>query len=174
MALNLNVEHNQKRAQKLGVQEEFKGELHVHQDTRIGVVVSRVHESITRKLLKGCLDVLSTHDAPTVEVIWCPGAFELPITAQRMISYRHFHVVIALGAIIRGETYHFEAISDACIGGLQNVALKTGIPIALGVITPENLKQARARSESDSNHKGREAAYAAVEMAHLFQSTSDW
>jgi len=86
-----------------------------------------------------------------------------------MINTDRYDAIVALGAVIRGETYHFETISDACVSGLQKVAQETLIPVALGVITPENLAQARERSESGPKNKGREAGLAALEMAGLIR-----
>ncbi len=151
----------------------FEGLLEQPEGVRFGIAVSRFNETITRNLLEGCIETLSTHKVENIDVIWCPGAFELPLVAQQMIHRHCYSAIIALGAIIRGQTYHFEAISDSSIGGLQRVALDTGVPIALGVITPENLDQARARSEPGPNHKGVEAGLAALEMAGLLRKLSE-
>ncbi|MCY4158557.1 MAG: 6,7-dimethyl-8-ribityllumazine synthase [Bacteroidetes bacterium] len=148
---------------------EFKGELNQSEGARFGIVVSRFNRSITKNLLNGCIEALSEHNVKYIEVAWCPGAFELPLVTEQMINTNRYDAVIALGAVVRGETYHFEAISDACITGLQKVTLKTGIPVALGVITPENLAQAKARSEPGPKHKGREAGLAALEMVNLLR-----
>ena len=148
---------------------EFKGALIRSTDAQFGVVVSRFNKSITQDLLKGCLETLSSYNVTKINIVWCPGAFELPLVAERMINADHYEAVIALGAVIRGETYHFEAISNAAINGLQEVALRTGVPVALGVITTETLEQARIRSTPGPNHKGTEAALAALEMSDLLQ-----
>lgn len=154
------------------VTKEFIGSRNPPPDAKFGIVVSRFHERITQNLLHGCLEALSLHQVRHIDVVWCPGAFELPLAAERMIQCNSYDAVIALGAVIRGETYHFEAISEACIGGLQTVSLRTGVPVALGVITPENLEQAQARSEPGPAHKGKEAGLAALEMAGLIQHLS--
>ena len=148
---------------------EFKGALVRSKDTQFGVVVSRFNKSITQGLLKGCLETLSSFDVTKINIVWCPGAFELPLAVERMINANRYDAIIALGAVIRGETYHFEAISNAAINGLQEVALRTGVPVALGVITTETLEQARNRSTPGPNHKGKEAALAALEMSDLLQ-----
>ena len=148
---------------------EFKGALVRSKDAQFGIVVSQFNESITRDLLNGCLETLSSYDATKIDIVWCPGAFELPLAVERMINASRYDAVIALGAVIRGETYHFEAISNAAINGLQEVALRTGVPVALGVITTETLEQARNRSTPGPNHKGKEAALAALEMSDLLQ-----
>lgn len=146
---------------------EFRGMLSRYRDTQFGIVVSRFNESITRDLLKGCLETLSLHKVKKIDIAWCPGAFELPLAAKSMISDNRYDAVIALGAVIRGETYHFEAISNSAINGLQEVALRTGVPVALGVITTDNLEQAQIRSTPGPDHKGKEAALAALEMSDL-------
>ncbi len=146
---------------------EFKGAPIGSTDVQFGVVVSRFNKSITQDLLKGCLETLSSYNVTKINVVWCPGAFELPLAVERMINADHYDAIIALGAVIRGETYHFEAISNAAINGLQEVALRTGVPVALGVITTETLEQARKRSTPGPNHKGTEAALAALEMSDL-------
>ena len=151
------------------VMSEFKGALVRSTDTQFGIVVSRFNKSITKDLLKGCLETLSSYDVSNINIVWCPGAFELPLAVERMINANRYDAVIALGAVIRGETYHFEAISNAAINGLQEVALRTGVPVALGVITTETLEQARVRSTPGPNHKGKEAALAALEMSDLLQ-----
>lgn len=148
---------------------EFKGVLVRSADAQFGIVVSRFNKSITQDLLKGCLETLSSYDVTKINIVWCPGAFELPLAVERMINANRYDAVIALGAVIRGETYHFEAISNAAINGLQEVALRTGVPVALGVITTETLEQAGIRSTPGSNHKGIEAALAALEMSDLLQ-----
>ena len=152
---------------------EFKGALVRSTDAQFGIVVSRFNKSITQDLLKGCLETLSSYDVTKINIVWCPGAFELPLAVERTINANRYDAVIALGAVIRGETYHFEAISNAAINGLQEVALKTGVPVALGVITTETLEQARIRSTPGSNHKGKEAALAALEMSDLLQKLPD-
>ena len=157
---------------KLVTVTEFRGELNQPENAKFGIVVSKFNEAITKNLLKGCVEVLSEHNVRYIDVAWCPGAFELPFVAERIVGNKCYDAVIALGAVIRGETYHFEAISNASIDGLQRVAQKTGVPIALGVITPENFEQAQVRSMPGPKHKGREAGLAALEMASLFRKFS--
>lgn len=172
MASNLKEVSERQNVEKLEEVTEFIGMLEQPDDVRFGIVVSRFNEVITKNLLDGCIETLSTHNVKNIDVAWCPGAFELPLVAQQMIKRRCYSAIIALGAVIQGETYHFEVISDSSIGGLQRVALKTGVPIALGVITPKNLEQARVRSEPGPNHKGKEAGLAALEMAGLLRKFS--
>ncbi len=172
MASRLEKANKRQSAEKLERVTEFLGLLEQPEEARFGIVVSRFNEAITRNLLDGCIEALSAHNVKNIDVAWCPGAFELPLAAQQMTNHHFYSAIIALGAVIRGETYHFEAISDSSIMGLQKVALKTGVPVALGVITPENLAQARTRSEPGPNHKGKEAGLAALEMAGLLRKFS--
>lgn len=172
MASSLKEVSERQSGEKLERVTEFTGLLEQPEEARFGIVVSRFNEVITRSLLDGCVETLSAHKVKNIDVAWCPGAFELPLVAQQMINFRCYSAIIALGAVIRGQTYHFEAISDSSIRSLQKVALKTGVPIALGVITPENLEQARVRSEPGPNHKGKEAGLAALEMAGLLRKFS--
>ncbi len=151
---------------------EYKGSLDQPESARFGIAVSRFNEAITRNLLDGCIATLSKHKVKHIDVWWCPGAYELPLTVQRMAQRKTYDAVIALGAVIRGETYHFEVISDSCVSGLQSVALNTQTPIALGVITPEHIGQAKLRSGAGPDHKGEEAALAALEMATLLRKFS--
>ena len=148
---------------------EFTGELEQPENAKFGIVVSKFNEAVTKDLLSGCMEVLLEHDVKCIDIAWCPGAFELPLAVKRMICNNHYDAMIALGAVIRGETYHFEAISNTSIDGLQRIAQETGVPVALGVITPENAEQARARSEPGPKNKGREAGLAALEMATLLR-----
>ncbi len=148
------------------------GDLYQSENVRFGIVVSRYNESITQGLLKGCLEVLSSHQVKKVDVAWCHGAFELPLAADQMIRSDRYDAMIALGCIIRGQTYHFELISDTTVRGLQTVALNTGIPVALGVITTNNNEHAQQRSSPDLKNKGRDAGLAALEMAGLLRKLS--
>ncbi len=145
------------------------GDLDQPENARFGIVVSRYNESITQGLLDGCLEVLSLHQVKNIDVAWCPGAIELPLVADQMIRSNIYDALIALGAIIRGQTYHFELISDTTARGIQAVGLNTGIPLALGVIATNNEEEAQQRSKPNLKNKGREAGLAALEMAGLLR-----
>ncbi|HXN07392.1 MAG TPA: 6,7-dimethyl-8-ribityllumazine synthase [Nitrospiria bacterium] len=138
---------------------------------RVCVIVSRFNSAITGDLLSGALEGLKeTHVRERdIEVIEVPGAFEAPQAAARIAKLRRPDAIIALGAVIRGETPHFEYISSETTGGLMRVALDSGIPVLSGVLTVNTLEQAVSRSTGKEN-KGREAALGAVEMALLFKS----
>ncbi|MBW2732623.1 MAG: 6,7-dimethyl-8-ribityllumazine synthase [Deltaproteobacteria bacterium] len=137
---------------------------------RLGIVVSRFNAIITDRLLEGALDAIrrTGGDDEGVKVYRAPGAFEIPMLAKRVCATGEFDAVIALGAVIRGATPHFEYIAAEVTKGLAQVQLDTGIPIAYGVITPDTLEQAIERAGSKAGNKGFEAAMSAIEMANLF------
>ncbi len=136
---------------------------------RFAIVVSRFNEFITTRLLNGALDCLRRHgaDEKAIDVIWCPGAFEIPQVAQRAAASGTYDAVICLGCIIRGETPHFEYVASAVSTGLERVALSAGIPVVFGVLTTNSLEQAIERAGSKGGNKGRDAALAAIEAADL-------
>ncbi|MEX0914265.1 MAG: 6,7-dimethyl-8-ribityllumazine synthase, partial [Wenzhouxiangellaceae bacterium] len=108
-----------------------------------------------------------------IELVRVPGAWELPLACRHMIATGRFDAVVALGAVVRGETAHFEFISGECARGLMQLALETGVPVAFGVLTPENGDQARYRADPERGNKGREAALAALEMIDLAERVAD-
>ena len=138
---------------------------------RFGLVVSRFNDFITSNLLTGSLDVFSQCgiDEADLKVLKVPGAFELPQAARKLCSTGNFDAVICLGAVIRGETSHFDYICAEVSRGVGQVGLEFNIPVLFGVLTTENLEQAVARSGSGSSNKGRETALAAIEMATLYK-----
>ena len=138
---------------------------------RLAIVVSRFNEQVTEGLLEGALTALRRCGAKNVKVWWCPGAFEIPLVAKRLAAGGGYDAIICLGAVIKGETYHFEVISDSVVRAIQEVALETGVPVSLGVLTPLNASQALERSDPERGNKGAEAALAALEMVHLMQQT---
>jgi 6,7-dimethyl-8-ribityllumazine synthase len=139
---------------------------------RIAVVVSRFNDVVTSRLLEGALAALRRHAVgeDDVEVAWTPGAQEIPLAAQRLARSEQFDAVVCLGAVIRGETPHFDYIADGCARGVQRVALETGVPCAFGVLTTETLEQALDRAGGKHGNKGWAAAEAALEMADLLGS----
>lgn len=136
---------------------------------RVGIAVSRFNQKVTGMLLQGCLDTLRECGVAEddIVVVHAPGAFELPLICDRLAARGDFHAVIALGAVIRGETAHFDFISAECTRGLSQVARARGCPVAFGVLTTENSDQAVVRADPAQKNKGREAALAALEMANL-------
>jgi 6,7-dimethyl-8-ribityllumazine synthase len=143
--------------------------------TRIAIVVSRFNDFVTERLLETAQQVLREHGigADDVEVLRVPGAFEIPIAAQRIAETGRVAAVICLGCVIKGETPHFEYISSACAHGVTRAASATGVPMAFGVLTTNTEEEAMARSGEDDANKGREAALAALEMARLFEGFDD-
>ena len=144
-------------------------------DFTVGVALARFNAEITGMLFDGCRAALV--DAGVREdrlvVARVPGAWELPLACRSLVESGRFDAVIALGAVIRGETAHFEFISAECARGLQQLTMDTGVPVAFGVLTPENGDQARHRADPGRANKGREAALAALEMAALQREIAD-
>jgi 6,7-dimethyl-8-ribityllumazine synthase len=139
---------------------------------RFAVAVSRFNEVVTGPLLEGAAAAFRRHGIPDddVEVAWTPGAFELPLAARRLAESGQFDAVVCLGAVIRGETAHFDLVATECARGIQDVALSTGVPCTFGVLTTESLAQALDRAGGKHGNKGWEAATAAMEMAGLLES----
>jgi 6,7-dimethyl-8-ribityllumazine synthase len=139
---------------------------------RIAIVAARFNDHVTKLLLDGALEVLGAHGVPAaaVPVSWVPGAFELPLTAQALASSGECDAVVCVGCVIRGETPHFDYVAGACASGLARVALDTGIPVAFGVLTTDDLGQALARAGGVVGNKGAEAATTAIEMVALLRT----
>jgi 6,7-dimethyl-8-ribityllumazine synthase len=139
---------------------------------RVAVAASRFNEAITKALLEGALDCLRRHGVrdEDISVTWVPGAFELPSAAKRLALSGDVDAVVCLGAVIKGETAHFEYVSSHALGGIGRVALDTGIPVTCGVLTTYTVDQATDRAGGKAGNKGFEAAAAALEMASLFAS----
>lgn len=138
---------------------------------RFGIVVSRFNEFVTKRLLSGCLGEFRRQgvDQEQLTIVWVPGAFEIPLVAQKLAQNRKIDAVIALGAVIRGETIHFDLVAQAAKEGILQVGLNTGKPVIFGVITPETVDQAFARSEAQGANKGKDAARAAIEMLEVLE-----
>jgi 6,7-dimethyl-8-ribityllumazine synthase len=138
---------------------------------RLAIVVARYNESITRKLLDGALATLAEHGVgeAQVDVAWVPGAFEIPLIADRLARSMRYVAVICLGAVIRGETTHDRHINRAVSSGLEQAARTSGVPVLFGVLTCDTLEQAIHRSGGNVGNKGSECALAALEMANLLE-----
>lgn len=147
----------------------FEGQL-VAKDKRFALVVSRFNEFIGRSLLDGAIDSLKRHDVnpDAIDVAWAPGAFELPLVAKKLASTGRYDAVVCLGAVIRGNTPHFDYVAAEVSKGVANVGLETGVPIIFGVITADTLEQAIDRAGAKAGNKGWQAALTAIEMANLF------
>jgi 6,7-dimethyl-8-ribityllumazine synthase len=135
----------------------------------LAIVVARYNESITRNLLSGALAALAEHGVgdQQIDVAWVPGAWEIPLVADRMANSGRYLAVICLGAVIKGETTHDEHINRAVSIGLGQAGLESGVPVLFGVLTCDTLEQAIHRSGGNVGNKGRECALAALEMVNL-------
>jgi 6,7-dimethyl-8-ribityllumazine synthase len=131
------------------------------------ILVARFNSAITEKLLSGAREALTKAGAKSQEVFYVPGAFELPFAAKKLAERGDFDAIVALGAVIRGETPHFDYVAGEAARGLQQAALETGVPIAFGVLTTDNREQAEARAGGAVGNKGFDAAMTAVEMARF-------
>jgi 6,7-dimethyl-8-ribityllumazine synthase len=139
-------------------------------ELRIAIVISRFNDDVTRRLLRGAREALHKHGVAEeeIDVFWVPGSLELPVTALALAEKGEHDAIVALGAVIRGETFHFEIVATQAAQGLMQVQLDTGVPIAFGVLTTEDRDQALARS-GPTNNKGADAAEAAIETANLLR-----
>lgn len=136
---------------------------------KIGIVVSRFNEFITNKLLSGAEDTLRRHGAneDDITVAWVPGAFEIPLIAKKMAKSGKYDGIIALGAVIRGATSHYDYVCNEVSKGIALVNMETEVPTAFGVVTTENIEQAVERAGTKAGNKGSDAAMAVIEMVNL-------
>ena len=147
---------------------EFSGTPH-GAGRKVAVAVSRFNEEVTQKLVDGAMDALTRHRVALddVDVVWVPGAWELGVAVRRLLSMDRYDAVVALGAVIRGETPHFDFVAGECARSLQQAASEFETPVALGVLTCDTADQALARAGGDHGNKGWDAALAALEMIDL-------
>ena len=138
---------------------------------KIAIVVARFNEFITSKLLSGCIDCLLRHEAADEDltVAWVPGAFEIPMAAKKLAESGKYDAVICLGAVIRGATPHFNYVCAEASKGIAQVSMQTGVPVAFGVLTTENIQQAVERAGTKAGNKGVDCAMTAMEMVNLFK-----
>lgn len=148
----------------------YEGKL-IAEGKKYGIVVSRFNEFITNKLLEGALDALKRHGAlnEDIEIAWVPGAFEIPLIAKKMAESKRYDAVIALGAVIRGETPHFDYVANEVSKGIAKISLDTEVPVIFGVLTTDTIEQAIVRAGTKGGNKGFEAAVTAIEMANLME-----
>lgn len=141
-------------------------------DMKVAIVVARFNEFITSKLLSGAVDCLVRHEAKEedITVAWVPGAFEIPIACKKLAESGKYDAVIALGAVIRGATPHFDYVCAEATKGIAQVSMQTGVPVAFGVLTTENIQQAIERSGTKAGNKGVDCAMSAMEMVNLFKA----
>ena len=138
---------------------------------RIGIVIGRFNSFIGDQLLKGAIDCIVRHggDVADIEVVYVPGAYEMPLAAKAMAESKKYRMLVALGAVIRGATPHFDYVAGTCIKGLSNIGQQFTIPIGMGVLTVDTIEQAIERAGTKAGNKGEEAAMAAIEMANLMK-----
>ena len=136
---------------------------------KFAIVASRFNDFITKDLLSGCLDTLVRHGADDKDFLisWVPGAFEIPLVAQKLAKSKTYDAVVCLGTVIRGSTAHFEYIASEVSKGIAKVSQETGVPVIFGVITADTIEQAIERAGTKDGNKGRDAALSAIEMANL-------
>lgn len=141
----------------------------VTSEEKFCIVISRFNEFIGSKLLSGALDELRRHGVndDNIDVVWVPGAFEIPLVAKKLAKSKKYNAIIALGAVIKGSTNHYDYVCAEVSKGIASVGLETEIPVIFGVLTTDNLEQAIERSGTKAGNKGSEAAKSAIEMANL-------
>ncbi|MEE0229135.1 MAG: 6,7-dimethyl-8-ribityllumazine synthase [Peptococcaceae bacterium] len=149
----------------------FEGKL-VSNDMKIGIVAARFNEFIVSKLIGGAMDALTRHDVKeeNIDLAWVPGAFEIPLIAQKMADSGKYDAVICLGAVIRGATSHYDYVCNEVSKGIAHVSLNSGIPVLFGVVTTENIEQAIERAGTKAGNKGYDSAMAAIEMVNLIKT----
>jgi len=140
-------------------------------DLRFAIVAARFNDTIVESLVRGALDALVRHGASEkqIEIIRVPGAYDLPFIVRRVAMAKRADAIVALGCVIRGATPHFEYVAGQCAAGLARVAEESGVPVAFGVLTTENIEQALERSGTKAGNKGADAAMVALEMANLLR-----
>ena len=138
------------------------------------IVISRFNEFIGGKLLSGAIDELKRHgvEDSNIDIVWVPGAFEIPVIAKKCAKSGKYSAIITLGAVIKGSTSHYDYVCAEVSKGVASVSLETGVPVIFGVLTTENLEQAIERAGTKAGNKGADAAKAAIEMANLLSELS--
>ena len=143
-------------------------------NSKFGIVVARFNSFITESLLTGAVDTLKRHgaDDSDIEIVWVPGAYELPLAAQAMAEKGGYDAIIALGCVIRGGTPHFEFVAGECVKGMSQVMMQKSLPVALGVLTVDSIDQAIERAGTKAGNKGVEATLSVIEMVNLLKKFS--
>ena len=149
----------------------YEGKL-IGKDLKIGIINSRFNEFLTSKLLSGAEDCLLRHDVSpeNIEIVWVPGAFEIPLVAQKMAKSGKYDAIICLGCVIRGATSHYDYVCSEVSKGIAKVSLDSELPVIFGIVTTENIEQAIERAGTKAGNKGYDCAMNALEMANLFKS----
>jgi 6,7-dimethyl-8-ribityllumazine synthase len=148
----------------------IEGEL-LARDLRFAFVAARFNDFVVEPLIRGAVDALKRHGASEkqIEIVRVPGAFDIPIVARKLALSRRYDALLALGAVVRGQTPHFDYVAGECASGLARIALESGVPIAFGVLTTDTMEQAVDRAGGKAGNKGADAALAAIEMANLLR-----
>lgn len=149
----------------------LEGKLVAPQGMKVGIIASRFNEIITNKLLGGAVDGLVRHgvEESNITAAWVPGAFEIPVIAEKMAASKKYDAIICVGAVIRGSTTHYDYVCNEVSKGISQVSMKTGVPVLFGVITTENIEQAIERAGSKAGNKGYDCALSAIEMVNLIK-----
>lgn len=149
----------------------YEGDLNAR-DLKFAIVAARFNDFVVDRLLKGAVDALKGRGAgeTAIEVARVPGAFDLPLVAKKMAQSKRYHAIVALGAVIKGDTAHFDFVAGECASGLTRASLDTGVPVAFGVLTTETVEQAMDRAGGKTGNKGADAALVAVELANLLRA----
>lgn len=149
----------------------LEGKVVAKEGMKVGIVASRFNEIIVNKLLGGAVDGLVRHgvEEENITAAWVPGAFEIPVAASKMAKSGRYDAIICVGAVIRGDTSHYDYVCNEVSKGAAQVGLNTGVPVLFGVITTENIEQAIARAGSKAGNKGYDCALAAIEMVNLME-----
>lgn len=150
----------------------IEGKVIAPQGMKVGIIASRFNSFIVEKLLEGAVDGLVRHgvEEQNIDACWVPGAFEIPVVAQKMAMCGKYDAVICVGAVIRGSTSHYELVVNETTKGIAQVGMKSGIPVLFGVIATENIEQAIERSGSKAGNKGYECALGAIEMVNVMRT----
>jgi 6,7-dimethyl-8-ribityllumazine synthase len=140
-------------------------------DLRFVLVAARFNEFVVEPLVRGALDALKRHGVPDkqIEIVRVPGAFELPIVVRKLAQSQRYDAIITLGAVIRGQTPHFDYVAGECASGISRIALEFGVPVAFGVLTTDTVEQAVDRAGGKAGNKGADCALVAIEMANLLR-----
>ena len=149
----------------------IKGDL-IAKGQKYCIIIARFNEFIGSKLLSGAVDELTRHgvEEKNIDVVWTPGAFEIPLVSKKCALTKKYDAIITLGAVIRGQTPHFDYVAAEISKGIANVALETGVPVLFGVLTTDNLEQAIERAGTKAGNKGSDAAKSAIEMVNLLSN----
>ncbi|MGN0342827.1 MAG: 6,7-dimethyl-8-ribityllumazine synthase [Roseburia sp.] len=149
----------------------LEGKVVAKEGMRVAVVASRFNEIIVNKLLGGAVDGLVRHgvDEDNITAVWVPGAFEIPVAAKKLAESGKYDAVICVGAVIRGQTSHYDYVCNEVSKGIAQVSLSTGLPVLFGIVTTENIEQAISRAGSKSGNKGYDCALSAIEMVNLLE-----